>query len=150
MRQSVGANDIQRAWGVLVARLVLGLLFFQGAYWRVFELGVTEHARRFFVEPYSESWLPAWSLWVAGTTVPFIELIGGLLVLLGLWRTVGLGLLGSVLVLVTFGHLVAEPIFSISGHIFPRLALVVFLLCVPAQWDRFSIDGWIDRRGESH
>lgn len=138
----MGGTDTQRAVGVLLARLVLGLLFFQGAVWRVFDLGVTEHARRFFVEPYADSWLPAWSLWIAGAGVPFAELIGGLLVLLGLWRVVGLGLVGSVLVLVTFGHLVAEPIFSISGHIFPRLVLVVFLLCVPAEWDRFSVDAW--------
>ncbi|MEM7414774.1 MAG: hypothetical protein AAF389_04700 [Gemmatimonadota bacterium] len=135
-------TEASRAWGVLFARVVLGLLFFQGAFWRVFDLGVVEHARRFFVMPYAETFLPAWSLWVAGVGVPFAELIGGALVLVGLWRVAGLLLLGGVLVLVTFGHLVTEPIYSISGHIFPRLVLVVFLLIVPASWDRFSVDGW--------
>lgn len=145
----MNGNETGRALGVLFARLVLGLLFFQGALWRVFDLGTMEHARRFFVEPYADSWLPAWSLWLAGTAVPFTELIGGLLVLLGLWRLVGLGMLGGVLVLVTFGHLVAEPIYSISGQIFPRLILVVFLLCVPMEWDRYSVDVWWSRRGSS-
>ena len=133
-------TEIQRAWGTLFLRLVLGLLFVQGAWWRIFDLGVTEHARRFFVTPYAETFLPEWALWIAGVGVPFAEMIGGLLVLLGLWRLQGLILLGGVLVLVTFGHLVTEPIYSISGHIFPRLVLVVALLLIPPSWDRFSVD----------
>ena len=134
-----------RAWATLLARLVLGLMFFQGAWWRVFDLGPIEHARRFFVEPYVESFLPQWALWVAGTTIPFAEFAGGALVLLGAWRLPGLLLLGGVLVTVTFGHLVAEPLFSFTGHVVPRLVLVLFLLSVPFEWDRFSIDEWRTR-----
>lgn len=132
----------RRAWGVLFARVVLGLMFFQGAWWRVFELGPVEHARRFFVEPFTDSFLPEWALWIAGTGVPFAELVGGALVLLGLWRLPGLVLLGAVLVTVTFGHLVAEPIYAFNAHVMPRLVLVVFLLVTPPGWDRFSVDEW--------
>ncbi|MBT8489118.1 MAG: hypothetical protein HKN72_14810 [Gemmatimonadetes bacterium] len=132
----------RRAWGVLLARLVLGLMFFQGAWWRVFTLGPVEHARRFFVEPFADSFLPEWALWIAGAGVPFAELIGGALVLAGLWRLPGLILLGGVLVTVTFGHLVAEPIYAFNAHVMPRLVLVVFLLVAPADWDRFSVDAW--------
>lgn len=135
-----------RAWGILFARLVLGLMFFQGALWRIFELGPVEHARRFFVEPYSDSVLPEWALWAAGTAVPFAEFIGGALVLLGLWRLPALILLGGVLVTVTFGHLLAEPIYAFNGHVMPRLTLVVFLLVIPREWDRFSFDWWLRRR----
>ena len=138
----MNATAQSRAWGVLFARLVLGLVFFQGALWRVFDLGPLEHARRFFVEPYSESFLPEWSLWLAGTAIPFVELAGGALVLLGLWRLPALVLLGGVLVTVTFGHLVAEPIFAFNSHVMPRLILVVFLLAVPQEWDGFSVDAW--------
>jgi uncharacterized membrane protein YphA (DoxX/SURF4 family) len=142
----VGKLGPSRAWGVLFARLVIGLMFFQGALWRVFGIGPLEHSSRFFVGPYADSFLPTWALQVAGVGVPFAELIGGGLVLLGLWRLPGLILLGAVLVTVTFGHLVAEPIFSISGHIFPRVVLVVFLLVIPQEWDRFSVDEWLKRR----
>jgi len=72
--------------------------------------------------------------------VPFVELIRVSLVLLGLWRLPGLILLGAVLVTITVGYLVAEPIFSISGHIFPPLSLVVFLLIIPQEWGRLSVD----------
>ena len=142
-----GPSTIRRAWGVLFARLVLGLMFFQGAWWRVFDLGPREHARRFFVDPYAAGFLPEWALWAAGTAVPFLELVGGALVLLGLWRLFGLILLGGVLVLVTFGHLVAEPIYALNAHVIPRLVLVVFLLITPADWDRFSLDEWLRRDG---
>lgn len=135
-------STTRRAWGVLFARLALGLMFFQGAWWRVFRLGPVEHARRFFVGPYTDSFLPEWALWTAGTVVPFAELVGGALVLLGLWRLPGLILLGGVLILVTFGHLVAEPLFAFNAHVVPRLVLVVFLLVTPAEWDRFSVDEW--------
>lgn len=142
----MNATEQSRAWGVLFARLVLGLVFFQGALWRVFDLGPLEHARRFFVEPYSESFLPEWSLWFAGTAIPFVELVGGALILVGLWRLPALVLLGGVLVTVTFGHLVAEPIFAFNTHVMPRLILVVFLLAVPQEWDRFSVDALQVRR----
>ena len=126
---------------------MLGLVFFQGALWRVFDLGPAEHARRFFVEPYADTFLPEWALWVAGVGVPFAELVGGALVLLGLWRLPGLLLLGGVLVLVTFGHLVTEPIFAFDAHVMPRLFLLIFVLCVPPEWDRFSLDEWRASRG---
>ena len=80
-----------RATAVLLVRLVLGLMFFQGALWRVFGIGPLGHARRFFVEPYAGSFLPEWALWFAGTAVPFAELAGGALVLLGLWRSARAG-----------------------------------------------------------
>jgi uncharacterized membrane protein YphA (DoxX/SURF4 family) len=138
-----------RAWGILFVRLVLGLMFFQGAVWRVFELGALEHASRFFVEPFADSFLPTWALWAAGTMVPFVELVGGALVLLGLWRLPGLILLGGVLVTVTFGHLVAEPLYALNAHVIPRLTLVVFLLMVPPTWDRFSFDEWATGRSSN-
>lgn len=141
------AQESARAWGMLFARLVLGLVFFQGALWRVFGIGPVGHARRFFVDPYTGSFLPDWALWAAGTAVPFVELVGGFLVLVGLWRTAGLVLVGSVLVLVTFGHLVAEPIYAFNAHVMPRLFLTVFLLVAPLEWDRFSVDAWLRRRG---
>ena len=61
---------------------------------------------------------------------------------MGLFRLQGLILLGGVLVLVTFGHLVNEPLVAINAHVFPRLILLVLLLVVPAGWDRFSLDEW--------
>ena len=64
---------------------------------KVFQLGPLEHARKYFL-PYSDTFLPVWSRWATGVVIPFIELIAGALVILGL-RTrealISLGILTS-------------------------------------------------------
>jgi len=68
--------DSQRAWALLFARLVLGLIFFMAGVWKVFQLGPLEHARKYFL-PFSDTFLPTWSLWAVGVVIPFVELIAG-------------------------------------------------------------------------
>ena len=50
--------------------------------------------------------------------------------------------LGFVLAIVTFGHLLDKPLYALHEHVIPRLALVLLLLLLPEEWDRFSVDGW--------
>ena len=138
-----------RALALLFARLILGFIFFMAGFWKVFSLGPVEHARRLFVEPYVHTLLPRWSLWATGTVVPFVELIAGGLLLLGLRIRDGLVALGAVLVLVTFGHLLLEPLYEFHTHVIPRAALLLFLLVMPAVDDRFSVDGWLRSRATS-
>ena len=135
-----------RAWAILFARAVLGLIFFMAGGWKVFQLGPLQHARHFFVEPYAQTFLPRWSLWTTGVTVPVVELVAGALLLVG-WRVrVSLFALGGVLVLVTFGHLLAEPLYEFHTHVIPRAALLLFLLVMPRGDDRLSVDQWLTRR----
>jgi uncharacterized membrane protein YphA (DoxX/SURF4 family) len=132
-----------RAWAIFFARAILGLIFFMAGTWKVFQLGPVEHARRWFVDPYAHSFLPRWSLWATGVTVPFVELVAGALLLVG-WRVrPALLALGGVLVLVTFGHLLAEPLYEFHTHVIPRAALLLFLLVMPREEDRLSIDAWL-------
>jgi uncharacterized membrane protein YphA (DoxX/SURF4 family) len=135
----------QRSWAVLFARLVLGLIFFMAGIWKVFQLGPLEHARKYFL-PFADTFLPIWSLWVVGVVVPLVELIAGALLLVGLRVREALLALGGVLVIVTFGHLLREPLFNFSGHVIPRLALLLFLLWCPRELDRFSLDYLLVRR----
>ena len=146
MPQDASTN---RGWALLFARLILGLIFFMAGFWKVFSLGPVEHARRLFVEPYVHTLLPRWSLGATGTVVPFVELIAGGLLLLGLRIRDGLVALGAVLVLVTFGHLLLEPLYEFHTHVIPRAALLLFLLVMPAVDDRFSVDGWLRSRATS-
>lgn len=134
----------QRGWGVLFARLVLGLIFFMAGFWKTFQLGPLEHARKYFL-PFSDTFLPVWSLWSVGVTVPVVELTAGALLLIGLRVREALLALGFVLVIVTFGHLLHEPLFNFSGHVIPRLALLLFLLWCPRELDRFSLDYLLNR-----
>jgi len=135
-----------RSWAILIARLILAFIFFMAGTWKVFSLGPLEHARRLFVVPYAGTFLPRWALWATGTVVPFVELVAGALLLAGFLTRQALLALGSVLVLVTFGHLVNEPLYEFHTHVIPRAALLLFLLVMPREEDRFSLDAWLERR----
>lgn len=128
------------SWAVFIARLHLGLLFLLPGVFRVFQLGPIEHARRFFVEPYADTILPTWSLWLTGMAVPFTELVAGVLLLIGLWRGPVLVILGLELAMLTFGHLLVDPFWAMHSHVFPRLALVLFLLVIGPSGDRYALD----------
>ena len=132
-------HGIDRAWAILFARLVLGLIFFMAGFWKVFHLGPLEHARKYFL-PFADTFLPVWSLWAVGVTIPFIELIAGALMLIGLRVREALIALGFVLAVVTFGHLLKEPLYEFHTHVIPRLALVLFVLLLPRADDLFSVD----------
>ena len=139
------AKDFQRAWALLFARLVLGLIFFMAGIWKVFQLGPLEHARKYFL-PFADTFLPVWSLWFVGVTIPWVELIAGALVILGLRLRDALIALGFVLAIVAFGHLLREPLYNLTGHVIPRLALLLFVLWCPREQDRFSVDCLLARR----
>src|SRR6266481_3351618 len=132
-------RNLDRSWALLFARLVVGLIFFMAGVWKVFQLGPLEHARKYFL-PFADTFLPVWSLWAVGVIIPFIELIAGGLVILGLRTRQALVALGFVLAIVTFGHLLKEPLYEFHTHVIPRLALLLFIFLLPQEDDRFSLD----------
>src|SRR5262245_52148733 len=94
-----------RAWAILFARLVLGLIFGMAGWVKVFKIGAVAHAHRYFLDPYATTWIPTWLLWAFGVSIPFVELIAGWLVFAGLLVRPSLVALGCVLAIVTYGHL---------------------------------------------
>lgn len=142
---STPTANIDRAWAILFARLVLGLIFFMAGVMKVFQLGPLIHARKYFL-PFADTFLPVWSLWGMGVVIPFVELIAGAMVILGLRVREALVALGFVLAVVTFGHLLKEPLYEFHTHVIPRLALLLFVFMLPRQDDRFSLDYLIEYR----
>jgi uncharacterized membrane protein YphA (DoxX/SURF4 family) len=139
MMPTIDRRALWIATALFLARAVLGLIFFMAGVYKVFSLGPAGHVRRFFL-PYQDTFLPTWSLWAVGLAIPFVELGAGALVLMGWLRTEAYLALGAVLVVVTFGHLLHEPLYAFHEHVIPRLALLLLLLLMPPQADRFSID----------
>lgn len=137
--------NVDRAWALLFARLVLGLIFFMAGVMKVFQLGPLNHARKYFL-PFADTFLPVWSLWATGVVIPFVELIAGAMVILGLRVREALVALGFVLAVVTFGHLLRDALYEFHTHVIPRLALVLFILLLPRSDDRFSLDYLVARR----
>ena len=132
-------------WAIFFARAVLGLIFFMAGVYKVFQQGPVGHVRQWFL-PYSDTFLPLWSLWAVGLTIPFVELIAGGMVLLGWLTRPALIALGFVLVTVTFGHLLKDPLYAFHEHVIPRLLLLLFVLAMPTEADHLSLDSVIRLR----
>jgi len=140
------SKESRQAWALLFARGVLGLIFFMAGVWKVFTLTPVGHAHRYFVDPYADTLLPNWALWALGVAVPVVELVAGALLLAG-WRVREASIaLGGVLLVVTFGHLVKEPLYAFHTHVIPRLALLLFVMLLPREADRFSLEALLARR----
>jgi len=130
---------LNRSIAVLTLRLLLGFIFFMQGFGKVFTFGVSNVYKNFFAETYSEL-LPDFLVQATAYYTSYVELIGGFLLIIGLKRDWALYALASVLVIVTFGHGLAEPIWDAS-HVMTRALMLVPLLLLPKEWDRFSVDG---------
>ncbi|MCH8301638.1 MAG: DoxX family protein [Proteobacteria bacterium] len=133
---------------VFIVRWILGLLFFMAGYWKVFVLTPAQHAQQYFVDGFADSWIPDWLLQLFGVTIPFVELLAGILLCAGLRTREALIAVGLLLIVTTYGHTLQQPLFDIDGHTFTRLALIIFLLLAPLKSDRYSVDGWMLRYKE--
>jgi len=141
-------QTLNRSVAVLVMRLLLGLIFLMQGFGKVFTWGVEAlYNMEFFLGTY-ESLLPLWLIKLTAYYTSYVELIGGFLLIVGIKRNIVLYALASVLVIVTFGHGLATPIWDLSAVMWRGL-LLIGLLVLPEEWDRFSVDGWIKHRGKS-
>ena len=133
-----------KGWAHFFARVIL---FFMAGFWKTFELTPMQHAQGSFVEAYAETWIPAFLLWALGLAIPVVELVAGALLIVG-WRTRdALVTIGFILLIVTYGHTLAEPLYSIQGHILPRGLLMFIALVLPSEKDKLSIDAWLSQKG---
>ena len=131
--------NLNRTIAVLLTRLLLGLIFFLQGFGKVFTWGVENvYQMDYFHETY-KNLLPDYITYPTAYYTSYVELIGGFLLVLGFKRDYALYALASVLVIVTFGHGLAEPIWDLS-HVMYRAILLIALLIIPKEWDRYSLD----------
>lgn len=136
--------NLNRTIGILTMRLILGFLFFWQGYGKVFKFGVDNVYNNFFKKTYEEL-LPDFLVLGTAYFTTFAELIAGFLLIIGLGRDWALYILAAVLVVVTFGHGMAEPIWDAS-HVLVRAVFLVPLLLLPKEWDTLSVDHFIRQR----
>jgi len=123
-----------------LARWIVGLTFLMAGWWKCFELTPLGHAEKFFIDGYSETWLPQWLLWGTGVIIPPLELIAGGLLIIGLFHKHAMYVLGIILIIVTYGHLLTEPLFSLIYHILPRFIILLIVLVLPEEEDILMLD----------
>jgi uncharacterized membrane protein YphA (DoxX/SURF4 family) len=136
--------NVNRSIAILTTRLLLGFIFLMQGYGKVFTWGINKlYNMEFFHETY-KNLLPDYITQATAYYTSYVELIGGLLLVLGFKKDYALYALASVLIIVTFGHGLAEPIWDLS-HVMYRAILLIGLLILPKEWDEYSIDNYLTK-----
>ncbi len=129
--------NVNTAFALLILRGFLGLVFLMQGYGKVFTWGVEGVYQSAFAS--YETMLPIFLLKAVAYFTSYTELIGGLLLCLGIFKNYALYALGVVLLIVTFGHGLSQPIWDMQ-HVFFRLIPLVALLLIPNEMDKFQLE----------
>ncbi len=122
----------------LIARVFLGCLFFFQGYDAVFKVKI-KHVIGTFEDEFSQKGIPKFLTVLAVWFTSCTELIGGFLLIIGLFEYPVLCLLGINLIIAAIGFGINTPMWD-TRHVFPRLVLVLFLLVIPQSWNTASLD----------
>ena len=130
--------------GMFFIRVLLGIIFFMQGYGKVFTIGVSRVYEMFF-KSFENTVLPKWLIVSTAYYTSYIELLGGFLLVIGLFRKYTLYLLAMDLLIVSFGHGLMEPIWDLS-HVISRAILLAALFLLPGEWDKWNADSLVKKR----
>lgn len=134
-------TTINRHMAILILRVLLGLIFLMQGYGKIFNFGIEQLYHNFFVQ-FESTFLPKWLIWFTVYYTSYVELICGLLLTFGMFKQISLCLLASVLVIISFGHGLLEPVWDLQ-HLFFRASMLIVLMLLPEDWDKFKMDAFI-------
>jgi uncharacterized membrane protein YphA (DoxX/SURF4 family) len=126
------------AVAVFVARVFLGMLFFFQGMDAVFGVrlkGVIETVEL----PLRNKGVPHFLIVTGSYFTSYVQLVAGLLLIIGLFKYYALYLLGLDLIVASVMFGIVKPMWDMR-YVFPRLILLLFLFLVPAEWDVLSLD----------
>ncbi len=129
--------------GLFFTRCLLGLIFLMQGYGKVFTYGVNNVYEQFFIS-YTETF-PIFLVQFTAYFTSYTELIGGLFLVFGLFRNYTYYGLALVILIVSFGHGLAQPIWDLQ-HVFFRSALLIILFLTPQENDKWALDYIITKR----
>ncbi|WP_169301350.1 DoxX family membrane protein [Pontimicrobium aquaticum] len=129
---------------VLTLRFLLGFIFFFQGFGKVFKFGLENVYQNFFLSSYADI-IPEFILYFTAYYTSLAELVGGALLIIGLKIDYTLYILASVLIIVTIGHGLKDPIWDLS-HVMFRAILLISILLLPKKWDTISIDSLMTKK----
>lgn len=135
-------SEIKLHLAELFVRLFTGILFFFQGYDKVFKVKING-VIAVFNENAQQDHVPHFILvWMSYLT-SFIELIGGVLLFLGLFNAWATTFLCVDLLLVSAAFSITKPMWD-TKHVFARFVLLIFLLSIPEEWHHYSLDHYIN------
>ena len=131
-------TNMNKEAAVFFMRALLGVLFLFQGYDKIFVVK-TDGVMNTFYDFFAHKKIPSWLMRVVITLSSYIEFIGGVLLLIGFQRELTLYFLGLDLLFAAFAFSLIKPMWDMQFY-FPRFLLLILLLLLPKEWDRFSID----------
>lgn len=122
----------------LLLRIVAGSLFLFQGYDKLFKVKIINVARTFGDPIHPSFWMKS-LLKPMITLSSLIELVGGLFLILGLFKFYTLSLLSLDLIFVAFYFSAIKPMWDMQ-FFFPRFIFIIFLWLIPFSEDIYSID----------
>ncbi len=122
----------------LILRMFCGIIFLYQGYDKLFKVKISGVTEAFMANAHNVHISPM-VLKTAASFTSIVEFACGLMLIIGLFKTIALTLLGLDMVIVGLAFSMLEPVWDMR-HVFPRLLLVFFLLILPGEWEFFSLD----------
>lgn len=134
--------DYHEAATAFIARVFLGSLFFFQGYDAVFNVKV-KNIISTYETVFSNRGIPKFLIKTGACFTSYTELIGGLLLIFGLFEYCALYLLGLNLIAASIAFSITQPMWDMR-FVFPRLVLLLFLLATPPSWNIWTIDSLLN------
>lgn len=131
-------TTLNRTVSLFTVRVILGLVFLMAGYGKIFTWGIDNVYNSSFAS-FDKTFLPEFLLKFTAYYTSYVELLAGLLLIIGFRRDYALYALASVLIIVTYGHGLQSPIWDVKDVIF-RTILLGALLLAPVEWDKWQIE----------
>jgi len=122
----------------LFIRLFCGIIFLFQGYDKLFKVKLNQVIDTFDDEA-EKKHIPKLFVVFSAFYSSIIEFFGGILLIVGLFKSIVLILLGFDLIMVAFAFSIIEAMWDMK-HVFPRLALISALMLMPTEWEIVSID----------
>lgn len=139
MQSGILTRDGEMAY--LLLRLLVGLNIAMHGIARI--LAGTEHFASTLLPEFQKTPLPQWSVYAFGMSLPWVEAILGLLLLLGLRTRSVLGAAMLVMMALTFGTTLRQDWAAAGTQLVYGVAYAALLAF--AGYDRYSVDGLMPR-----
>lgn len=130
--------SLEFAVGMLLLRMTAGMLFFFQGYDKAFRIPANQVLDT-IADPLRKTIVPMAALRPMVLISSWVELLGGLSLVLGLFSTYALYALAADLVIVAFVFSSLNAMWDMRYY-FPRFILVAALLFLPAGMDWFSLE----------
>jgi len=139
------SRDVRRAAGIFFLRGLLGLILFQQGYVKVFSWGLGAVYDNLF-KPLEAAGVPVGLLQGMTFISSYLELIAGLMLLLGLFRQYVYLVLGGLLLALAYGQGLLSPVPELD-RLYYAGSMLAALLLLPAHWDTWCLDRFTGSNG---